>query len=69
VAENEGWTSASAAAAAMSAAALQVAAFPLPAGSRDSPVLLALPPGPFTAQVSGVDGMVGIALIEIYEMP
>ena len=32
-------------------------------------VLIALPPGTYTAQVSGVSGAAGTALLEIYEAP
>jgi len=44
-------------------------AFSLMAGSADSAMLLTLPPGAYTAEVSGADGGVGIALVEIYELP
>jgi outer membrane protein assembly factor BamB len=44
-----------------------VGAFPLPAGSRDAALLLALPPGAFTAQVEGAGGSAGVALVEVYD--
>lgn len=68
VAENDGWSGASDAAA-IAATAVRVGAFPLPAGSVDTALLLTLPPGPFTAQVTGVDETSGVALIEVYEVP
>ena len=46
-----------------------VFAFPLPATSTDSALLVTLPPGSYTAQVNGASGSTGIALLEVYEMP
>jgi sugar lactone lactonase YvrE len=43
-------------------------AFSNPA-SKDAALLLTLPPGGYTAQVSGADGGTGVALVEIYEVP
>jgi hypothetical protein len=37
--------------------------------SQDSAILMTLPPGSYTAQVSGLSGDTGVALIEIYEVP
>jgi hypothetical protein len=37
--------------------------------SNDSAILVTLPPGPYTAQVSGASGDTGIALVEVYEVP
>lgn len=68
VAENENWSTATNAAM-IAATAAQVGAFALPPGSGDTALLLTLPPGPFTAQVSGIDASAGVALIEIYEVP
>ena len=45
-----------------------VGAFSLTPGSTDSAMVLTLPPGTYTAEVSGADGGTGIALVEIYEM-
>jgi hypothetical protein len=45
-----------------------VGAFKLPRGLRDSAVLATLPPGAYTAVVSGVDRDTGIALVEVYEV-
>ena len=44
-------------------------AFPLVSGHADSVVLASLPPGGYTAQVSGLNSGTGIALCEIYESP
>jgi hypothetical protein len=47
-----------------------VAAFALPAGSRDAALVLTLAAGrSYTAQVSGVGNTTGEALIEVYELP
>ncbi len=50
-------------------AAVQTGAFPLPAGSRDSALLLNLSPGAYTAQVDAPPGQSGTALVEVYEVP
>lgn len=55
--------------AALQAAFGTVAAFSLPAASRDSALLITLLPGAYTAQVSSAGGSTGIALLEVYEMP
>jgi TonB family protein len=43
-----------------------VGAFPLPGGSQDSVLFLALPPGVYTAHVAGYGSATGTALIEAY---
>ncbi len=37
--------------------------------SLDSAILVTLPPGAYTAQISGASGDTGVALVEIYEVP
>jgi len=37
--------------------------------TNDSAILVTLPPGAYTAQVSGAGGDTGVALIEVYEVP
>jgi sugar lactone lactonase YvrE len=44
-------------------------AFSLAAGSADSAMVVTLPPGNYTAEVTGLNGATGIALVEIYEVP
>ena len=66
--QNTGWST-SANAAQISGVAVQVGAFALPAASSDSAVIVTLPPGSYTAQVSGVDSTTGVGLAEIYEVP
>jgi len=53
----------------VSAAEAQTGAFAFASGSADSAILIVLPPGNYTAEVSGVGGTTGTALIEVYEVP
>jgi hypothetical protein len=51
-------------------AAASVGAFPWGnVSSNDSAILVTLPPGGYTAQVSGASGDTGVALVEVYEVP
>ncbi len=50
-------------------AAARVGAFPWSSSSGDSAVLITLPPGNYTATVSGASLDTGVALIEVYEVP
>ncbi|MEY2879243.1 MAG: hypothetical protein RLZZ15_1623 [Verrucomicrobiota bacterium] len=68
VARNAGW-SASPDAAAIAAAAAQAGAFPLASGAADSALLISLAPGAYTAQVAGLGGATGVALVEVYAVP
>ena len=64
IAENDDWE------ASLAATFPAVGAFALPAGSKDSGLLLTINPGrTYTAQVSGVGATTGEALVEIYEVP
>ena len=63
LAENDDWN------ASAGAFFTSVGAFGLDAGSKDAALLITLPPGGYTAQVSGVAGTTGEALIEVYEVP
>lgn len=54
--------------AALSTAFTQTGAFTLPASSRDTALLLQVPPGTYTAQVSGVGNAIGVALVEVHDM-
>ncbi len=51
------------------AAAGHVGAFALDPASRDAALLLTLPPGGYTANVTGFAGAAGVALVEVYEVP
>jgi hypothetical protein len=46
-----------------------VGAFALATQSRDAAMVATLPPGTYTAQVSGAGGTTGVALVEVYEVP
>ncbi len=52
----------------LSSAASAVGAFALSSTSRDAAVRIGLPPGSYTAQVSGVNNTTGNALVEVYEL-
>jgi hypothetical protein len=67
VASNVGWGTGTSTVAQLSAAAVQVGAFPLVAGSKDSAVLISLQPGVYTVQVTSVSGATGVALVEVYD--
>jgi uncharacterized repeat protein (TIGR03806 family) len=68
VATNSAWNAA-ANPAAIREAARTVGAFALAEGSRDSALLLTLPPGAYTIQVAGANNTTGVALVEVYEVP
>src|SRR4051812_47677994 len=69
IAENDNWGTPVGTAAQVTANSFStVGAFPLTAGSRDAALLATLAPGSYTAQVSGVGGGTGVALIEVYEV-
>jgi hypothetical protein len=46
-----------------------VGAFAFASASADAALILFVPPGSYTAQVSGVAGATGAALVELYELP
>lgn len=68
VATNTGWSN-NANAANIASETAAVGAFTLASGSADSALLLTLPPGAYTAVVSGVGSTSGIALAEVYKVP
>ena len=66
LASNTGWSGT----AEISSTAGSVGAFAWSnATSADSALLVTLPPGAYTAQVSGASGDTGVALVELYEVP
>jgi sugar lactone lactonase YvrE len=77
VATNNDWgtpvgvnaTQVTATAATLTSTAAQVGAFPLIAGSKDAALIVTLPPGAYTAQVSGNGGTTGNGMAEVYEIP
>ncbi len=71
--ENDDWDSPATAQPALRAAAIKVGAFPLrekrQSSGLDSVMLVTLPPGSYSAQMSGFENLTGIGLIEVYEVP
>jgi hypothetical protein len=49
-------------------AASAAGAFPLANGSRDAAMILMLPPGAYTVQLSGVNNGTGIGIVEVYDV-
>jgi hypothetical protein len=68
IAENDNWEDANDVGALTQKSTL-VGAFGLTSGSKDSVLLIWLLPGSYTAQVSGVGGITGLALVEVYAVP
>lgn len=65
IADNDDWGGD----AALAATFTTVGAFSLRDDSQDAALLATLPPGVYTAQVAGVGGTTGIALVEVYLVP
>ncbi|MCX6943514.1 MAG: hypothetical protein NT173_01895, partial [Opitutales bacterium] len=63
IAENDSWN------ALIQPVAHGIGAFDLTIGSRDAALLITLPPGIYTAQISGVGATTGEAIVEVYEVP
>jgi hypothetical protein len=63
ISENDNWDST------LASTFASVGAFGLTTGSKDAAIVTSLPAGGYTVQVSGADGGIGEALIEIYELP
>ena len=74
LATNDNWSTpvapSTSTAAELTAAFNSVGAFALGAASRDAALIVTLPPGAYTAQVSGVvSTATGIAIVEVYDLP
>ena len=67
VAENDNWGQ-FADQAALAAGSAQVFAFALNANSKDAAMIVTVPPGLYTAIVSGQNNTTGVALVEVYEI-
>jgi PKD repeat protein len=67
MAANDNWEVGTRSATELRDVSVRVGAFALPAGSRDAALLITLPPGLYTVQVTGVGNTSGIALVEIYD--
>ena len=57
------------AAASLAAVAARVGAFAFVPDGKDAALLVTLPAGGYTVQVSGADGGTGLAIVEVYEVP
>ena len=68
IAQNDDWGSSAVSSTDMIRIFNYVYAFPFSAGSKDSATVLNLEPGAYTAQVSGVGGSTGAALVEVYDV-
>ena len=66
IAQNDDWQTGGSDA---GAAGLATGAFALAPGSKDAALVLTLPPGAYTAVVSGTGGSAGAGLVEVYEVP
>ncbi|MBI5691621.1 MAG: immunoglobulin domain-containing protein [Verrucomicrobia bacterium] len=66
VAENDNWDTGGNVSG-LEAAAARLGAFQFRRGSRDAAILANLPPGSYTAVVSGVGDLTGVALVEVYD--
>lgn len=62
IAENDDWSPT------LASVFTQVGAFALTAGSKDAALQISLPPGAYTAQVSGINSGTGDAVVEVYEV-
>lgn len=67
--QNDNWSDSATEAALIAAAGSATGAFALTPGTKDAALLITLEPGAYTAQVSGVAGAAGAALVEVYEVP
>jgi hypothetical protein len=66
ITENNDWGGDSA----LATTSASVGAFPLASGAtKDAVLLVTLPPGQYSARVSGADGGGGTAIVEVYEVP
>ena len=69
LATNDNWAATPALATSLTAAFASVGAFGLPPTSKDAALVVTLPPGSYSVQVSGVANTTGVALVEVYEVP
>lgn len=67
VAQNDDWSVSRTGAGTLASTMAQVGAFPLSNDSFDAALLLTLEPGVYSAQVSGYNGLTGIAIVEVYD--
>ncbi len=65
---NDNWASGNEDAAVIAQAATTSGAFPLGNGSRDAAMIVMLPPGAYTVQLSGVGNTTGVGIVEVYDV-
>lgn len=63
IAENDNWDSS------LTRFFAPLGAYAFQNGSRDSVIMITLPPGEYTAQVSGVDNAIGDGVVEVFVVP
>lgn len=66
---NDNWDADPGKSAIIRSASAAVAGLPLFPNSRDAALVTTLPPGAYTVFVTGVNGVTGVALAEVYEVP
>jgi hypothetical protein len=64
---NDDWASGDDAAV-IAAAAVSSGAFALANGSKDAAMIVMLPPGAYTVQLTGVNNTTGIGIVEVYDV-
>ena len=52
----------------ISSASSAAGAFPFGGNSRDSAMIVMLPPGAYTVQLSGVNNATGVGIVEVYDV-
>ncbi len=52
----------------IASAASAAGAFPFASGSKDSAMIVMLPPGAYTVQLSGVNNATGVGIVEVYDV-
>jgi hypothetical protein len=67
IVQNDDWSAANPVE--IDAVGAAVGAFALDNPSKDSAIVVTLAPGVYTAQVAGVGGATGIAMVEVYVVP
>lgn len=65
---NDDWFSSGDETSIIASAAQAAGAFPLANGSRDSAMIVMLPPGAYTVQLSGVGNTTGVGIVEVYDV-
>ena len=67
IAGNSNWATGTSTAGQIASVSAQLGAFALQPGSNDDAIIITLPPGSYTVQITSVSGATGVALIEIYD--